>query len=100
MTITKTVNENNINISIAGRLDAVTSVQLSTELDKIFAEGAFNLFLDLKGLEYISSAGLRILLVAQKQVTSQGVKLELTGVKDSVKQVLDMTGFSSLLTIK
>ena len=100
MTITKTTNANNISLSIAGRLDTVTSVQLSNELDKIFAEGAFNLFLDLKGLEYISSAGLRVLLVAQKQVSSQGTKLELTGVNETVKQVLDITGFSGILTIK
>jgi anti-sigma B factor antagonist len=100
MIITKTLDGNNITLSIVGRLDTITSVELSNELDKIFAEGAFNFILDLKGLDYISSAGLRILLVTQKQVTLKGTKLELTGVNETVKSVLDMTGFSGILTIK
>lgn len=100
MIITKTLDGNNITLSIVGRLDTITSVELSNELDKIFAEGAFNFILDLKGLDYISSAGLRVLLVTQKQVTSKGTKLELTGVNETVKSVLDMTGFSGILTIK
>jgi anti-sigma B factor antagonist len=100
MTITKTVNGNTLTLSIAGRLDTITSVELSNELDKIFAEGAFDIVFDLKGLDYVSSAGLRVFLVAQKQATSKGTKLELTGVSDTVKEVLDITGFSSILTIK
>jgi anti-sigma B factor antagonist len=100
MTITKTINDNNIILSINGRLDTVTSKQLSDELDQIFSNGSYNLFLDLKGLEYISSAGLRILLIAQKQVAALGTKMELNGINETVKGVLDMTGFSGILTIK
>ena len=99
MTITKTVEGNNITLAVAGRLDTITSVQLSNEFEKIFAEGASNLLLDFKELDYISSAGLRILLVAQKQVTSLGTKMEISGVSDSVKDVFNITGFSGILTI-
>lgn len=100
MTITKTLNGNDITLTIVGRLDTVTSVQLSNEVDQVFATGASNLVFDLKGLDYISSAGLRVLLVAQKQAAAKGTKLELTGVSASVKQILDITGFSGILTIK
>ncbi len=100
MTITKTVNGDTLTLSISGRLDTITSVELSNELDKIFAEGAFNIVFDLKGLDYVSSAGLRVFLVAQKQINTKGTKLELTGVSDTVKEVLDITGFSGILTIK
>jgi anti-sigma B factor antagonist len=100
MTITKTTNANNVTLALAGRLDTITSVQLTNEFDALFSEGSSDITLDLKGIDYISSAGLRVLLVAQKQVNSKNRKLELTGVNGSVKDVLDMTGFSSILTIK
>jgi anti-sigma B factor antagonist len=100
MTITKTVNGSALTLSIAGRLDTITSVELSNELDKIFAEETFDIVFDLKGLDYVSSAGLRVFLVAQKMVSSKGAKMELTGVSDTVKEVLDITGFSGILTIK
>lgn len=100
MTITKTLNGNEITLSIVGRLDTITSVEFSSELEKIFSEGAFNLTLDLKGMDYISSAGLRVLLNAQKLVASKGTILELTGVNDTVKEVFVVTGFTYILTIK
>jgi len=100
MTITKTVNGTTLTLSVAGRLDTITSVELSNELDKIFAEETFDIVFDLKGLDYVSSAGLRVFLVAQKLASSKGAKLELTGVSDAVKEVLDITGFSGILTIK
>lgn len=99
MTIVKTVNEDNITLNISGRLDCTTSDQLSAELESIFLSGACNLHFNLKDLDYISSSGLRVLIVTQKKVKSLGTKLELSGVNDSVKSVLDMTGFSNILTI-
>ena len=101
MTITKTTNANNVTLALMGRLDTITSIQLTSEFDALFSEdSSSNITLDMKGIDYISSAGLRVLLVAQKQANSKNRKLELTGVNGSVKDVLDMTGFSSILTIK
>jgi len=99
MTITKTSDDYNITLSIAGRLDSMTSTQLSDEVNKIFSEGASNIHFDLKELDYISSAGLRILIVTQKHAKSIGTKFVLSGVNESVKEVLDITGFSGILTI-
>jgi anti-sigma B factor antagonist len=101
MTITKTTNANNVTLALVGRLDTITSIQLTNEFDSLFSEDSSdNVTLDMKGIDYISSAGLRVLLVAQKQASSKSRKFELTGVSGNVKDVLDMTGFSNILTIK
>lgn len=99
MTIIKTSDNNNIILTLSGRLDTVTSNQLSDELDKIFQSGSYNIKLDFNSIDYISSAGLRIVINAQKKINSTGMKLELTGVKGTVKEIFDMTGFSSILNI-
>jgi anti-sigma B factor antagonist len=100
MDITRTISGNTAALALKGRLDTVTSNDLSKELDKLFAEGAYNLIFDLKEIEYISSAGLRILLSAQKKAKSLGAAMEVTGANENVKEVFDMTGFSNILTIK
>ncbi len=97
MTIKKTLSGKDLVLSLAGRLDTTTSAQLSTELESIFTGGAFNLVFDLKDLEYISSAGLRVLVIATKRAAAEGTTVELTGAQGTVKEVLDMTGFSTIL---
>jgi anti-sigma B factor antagonist len=99
MLITKTVNKNIVTLSIEGNMDTINSVQLSDELESIFSEGAFNINLDLKELNYISSSGLRVLLAAQKKAVSLGTKIELFGANDTVREVLRITGFSNILTV-
>lgn len=99
MTILKSMNGNTLTLSLAGRLDTVTSNQLSAELENIFKEGSPNLVLDFKEIDYISSAGLRVLIVAQKKVTSLNVKMEIVGANDSVKEIFRITGFSNILTV-
>lgn len=98
MTITKERNENTLNISIEGRLDTTTAPSLEKELNDSI-EGVTELVLDCEKLEYISSAGLRVLLSAQKIMNKQG-SMYLTGVTESVKEVFDITGFSEILTIQ
>ncbi len=97
MTITKNQNGTSLKLSLEGRLDTITSPLLETELngslDKIT-----ELVLDFEKLEYISSAGLRVLLSAQKAMNRQG-EMRLTGVSESVRDVFDITGFSDILTI-
>ena len=83
---------------IDGRIDATTAPQLEAELTSSLA-GMVNLILDLKNLTYISSAGLRVLLVAQKQMMKQGA-MRVINVCDAVMDVFEMTGFSDILTIE
>ena len=100
MIITRTTKNNVVTLAIEGNMDTIHSVQLSDELEKIFSEGAFNIQLDLTGLNFISSSGLRVLLAAHKKANSMGTKLELFGVSETVKDVLRITGFSGLLTVR
>lgn len=83
---------------LSGRLDTVTAPKFNEALEEILPT-ATELILDLEKLEYISSAGLRIILKAQKIMSSKG-KLKLIHVNKSVMEVFDITGFTDLLTIE
>ena len=98
MTIDKKLNGSSATLVVAGRLDTQTAPELEKELDSIFA-GLKELTLDMTKLEYVSSAGLRVILKAQKIMNSQGT-MKLTGVNDSIMEVFDITGFLDILTIE
>ncbi len=83
---------------VSGRLDTMTAPQLEKELKPNY-EGISNLVFDISDLEYISSAGLRVLLSAQKVMNKQGI-MTVTGVSDAIMEIFDVTGFSDLLTIE
>jgi anti-sigma B factor antagonist len=100
MTITKTTNGNTVTLALAGRLDTVTSAQLTDELASTFEAGAIDLIFDLGALDYISSAGLRVLLTAQKRINALGTKMKITNANDTVKEIFDVTGFSSILQVE
>ena len=85
-------------VIVEGRLDTITSPQLEQELQESLP-GITDLILDLDKLEYISSAGLRVLLAAWKTMNHQG-NLVVKNVRNEVKEILDMTGFSDFLTIQ
>lgn len=96
MEITKTVNGKDFMVSISGRLDTNTAPQF----EKFIGENIFKmdtLTLDCEGLEYVSSAGLRVLLSAQKRL-KEGMKLKNVG--ELVMEVFEMTGFVDVLTIE
>ena len=98
MTIKIKKNAKETTIEVVGRLDTITA----PELEKTIVENTGDvecLVLDLKGLEYISSAGLRVLLGAQKKMQKIGT-MKLTGVCEEVMEVLEMTGFADILTIE
>ncbi|KAF1086207.1 putative anti-sigma factor antagonist BtrV [Sporotomaculum syntrophicum] len=99
MKITKNAQGNTTTLALQGRLDTVTSTQLANELSAIFEEGAVNLVFDFTALEYISSAGLRVILTAQKKINAQGTKMEIVGANESVKEIFDITGFSGIMKI-
>lgn len=97
MNITKKKDGSKLVLDLEGRLDTMTAPQLEKELETSLPDTA-ELVLDMEKLDYISSAGLRVLLVAQKQMNRQG-SMELHHVCEEVQDVFDMTGFSDILTI-
>ena len=98
MTIEKKINGEAVTLIVSGRLDTQTAPELENELDSILS-GLKELTFDMTNLEYVSSAGLRVILKAQKAMNAQG-SMKLTGVNDSIMQVFDITGFLDILTIE
>ncbi len=98
MTIEKKMENGIVTLAIAGRLDTTTAPELEKTLDSVL-EGTKELVFDMTGLAYISSAGLRVILKAQKAMNAQG-SMKLTGVNDSIMEVFDITGFLDILTIE
>ena len=98
MLIEKTISGATATLKIIGRVDTTTAPQLAVAVDGCAAD-IKELVLDGSALEYVSSAGLRVLLKAQKMMRAQG-SMKLTHVKEILMEVLDMTGFADLLTIE
>lgn len=98
MTIDKTVDGSAVTMVLAGRLDTSTAPQLEAELKQTLP-GMKKLVLDFNSLEYLSSAGLRVLLSAQKTMNKQG-EMILRNVNETVMEVFEITGFSDILTIE
>ena len=98
LNINKTIENGNAVFALEGRLDTVTAPELEKEL-KGALDGVTSLTLDFGKLEYISSAGLRVLLAAQKLMAKQG-SMKLTGVNDTIMEIFDVTGFTYILTIE
>lgn len=98
MEIMKESHDTDLTLKLRGRLDTSTAPELEGEL-KNCLEGVQSLTLDLKELEYISSAGLRVLLSAQKTMNKQGCMV-VRNVNPIVRDVFDITGFSDFLTIE
>ena len=98
MTIEKKINGEEVTLVVSGRLDTQTAPELENELDAVLP-GLKELTFDMTNLEYVSSAGLRVILKAQKAMNTQG-SMKLTGVNDSIMEVFDITGFLDILTIE
>lgn len=97
MTINKQQNGASLTVALEGRLDTTTAPQLEAELRQSL-DGITQLTMDLGGLAYISSAGLRVLLFAQKQMNKQG-EMKVTNANESVMEIFEVTGFSDILHI-
>ena len=93
MEIKKTVNGSQLELALSGRLDTTTAPELEKELQ---LNGITSLILDFKDLEYISSAGLRVVLQAQKTMNRQGA-MALRNVGSDIMEIFNMTGFSGIL---
>ena len=98
MTIEIKRNEKKITIAVVGRLDTITAPALEKSIGENI-DGINSLVLDFEGVEYISSAGLRVLLGAQKKIQKTGT-MKLTNVCEEVMEVFEMTGFADILTIE
>ncbi len=98
MTIEKLLNGEQATLVVAGRLDTQTAPELEKEVGSVVS-GLKELTFDMAGLEYVSSAGLRVILKAQKIMNAQG-SMKLTGVNDNIMEVFDITGFLDILTIE
>ena len=98
MTIEIKKNQEETIIEIVGRLDTITAPALDKTINEDLADTK-NLVLDVKGMEYISSAGLRVLLSAQKKMQKFGT-MKVVGVCQEVMEVFEMTGFADILVIE
>lgn len=97
MTIDKAQNGSELVMSLSGRLDTTTAPQLDDEIKSL--DGVEKLVFDFKGLEYISSAGLRVLLSAQKIMNKQGSMI-IKNVSEEISEIFEVTGFVDILTIE
>lgn len=98
MTINKTHENGKSTFALEGRLDTTTAPQLQGELIPVFDEEK-EVILDFSQLAYVSSAGLRVLLIGQKTAKAKGASMTVTGVSEEIMEVLEMTGFADILTI-
>ena len=98
MTITKELNGADLKIALEGRLDTMTAPELEAELNQSLGS-ADSLTLDFSKLDYISSAGLRVLLSAHKAMSAKG-GMKVTNVNEIVQEVFEVTGFADILSIE
>jgi anti-sigma B factor antagonist len=98
MTIEKNLNGLELNVMVGGRLDTNTAPQLEKEV-KLNIVGVKTLILDFAELEYLSSAGLRVLLALQKSMNKQG-QMIIRHVNETVNEIFELTGFIDILTIE
>lgn len=99
MTIDKKLENDKLTLTLEGRLDTTTAPQLESILIPAFDE-AKKIVLDFSQLVYISSAGLRVLLMGQKATKAKDASMTVTDVSEEVMEVFEMTGFSNILTIE
>lgn len=100
MEIKKTVDGKNLIIAISGRLDTVTAPELEKELSDSAIDGAETVTLDMSELEYVSSTGLRVILVLHKNVSKFGGALKIINVNSMIMELFKMTGMSDYLDIQ
>lgn len=98
MIIDKQLNGSELTLSLTGRLDTTTAPELEAVIKENII-GVTNLVMDFAGLEYLSSAGLRVILSAQKTMNKQG-KMVIRNVNETINEVFEITGFIDILTIE
>ena len=99
MEINKNIEGSKLTIALSGRLDTTTAPVFEKEL-KESLNGINEVVMDFSGLDYISSAGLRVLLSAQKAMNASNGSMKVVGANEIVKEIFEVTGFSDILTIE
>ena len=99
MNITATANGKELTIALEGRLDTTSAPELEKELG-VKLDGVESLILEFKDLRYLSSAGLRVLLAAQKKMNAQKGSMVIKHVNEMIMEVLEVTGFLDILTVE
>lgn len=87
-------------VELEGRMDTNTSPEFQKEMEAYYSKEGFNMILDFDKLDFVSSAGLRVLLLIQKKSKALNGNLVIKNVKPEIQEVFDMTGFSDILTIE
>ena len=100
MKVELTQKDNQVMVAFEGRLDTMTSSEFEKNLTPYFSIQGIELILDCNAMQYISSAGLRVLLMAHKNITARGGRFIIRNLNKDVSSVFDMTGFSRILTIE
>lgn len=100
MEIQVTKGNDTLTLLLTGKLDTTTSTQLEESFNKNYSDEISNVILDMKNLEYISSSGLRVILLIQKKLSVQKGKLTIKNICETVKDVFEITGFSDFLNIE
>ena len=98
MTIEKNLNGTELNLKVEGRLDTTTAPELEATLKESY-EGITKLVLNFENLAYLSSAGLRVLLTAQKVMNKQG-EMVIQNINETISEIFEVTGFVDILTIE
>ena len=99
MEIIKNINNDEINFALVGRLDTTTAPNLDAAVNEVISNSNKIIF-DFAELEYLSSAGLRVILSTQKTIAAKNGTFIIRHVNDTIMDVFDMTGFTSILTIE
>lgn len=100
MEINKAISNQNVIITLKGRLDTMTAPQLDDEAKSIYFDEVETVTLNLKDLEYISSSGLRVILALYKNLKSKGGNLKIVNVSNTIMELFSMTGMSDYLDIE
>ena len=99
MNIVKNYNQKELTLSVEGHIDTITSQDLEKEIDSEI--GKFDsLIIDFANLEYISSAGLRVLIATQKKLKSDNISMVIKNVNDTINEIFRMSGFDKILKIE
>ncbi len=99
MNINSTINGSELTVAVDGRLDISTAADFDKAL-KANLDGVTTLIIDMKDLEYVSSAGLRVLLATQKTMDEKGGSMKIRNVNETISEVFIVTGFADILTVE
>lgn len=99
MDITTQRNDKGLLVNVAGRMDAIMAEEFDRAFDKLIQDGGKHFVLDMSGLDYVSSAGLRSVLGVYKKIKGAGGNLLLCGLKGVVKEVFEISGFASIFQV-